>query len=204
LFSSSSTQAGLSPSKLLEPVSLPSKDDPVSIKTSKPTSTTVIKSITAICKDTAPGEPGHTATDTSTDLSIIRLLMERIAKLQEERVARPATKAQEPESSKIQIIYHVNCHDNKSTAQFLDEPLEYGDGSDQTFHLHGQKTFPSDQISLLNAKGEHLCWNQCTLESPSLGSLTLFRGDYKLTSDTIRYLIIRTIYVNMEVPCRYF
>jgi hypothetical protein len=76
---------------------------------------------------------------------IIRLLQERIAKLQQEKLKLPATKLEGEQSSRIQIIYHVTCHGDNTTNSFLDEPLKSGDGSDQTFHLQGHKIFPSNR-----------------------------------------------------------
>jgi hypothetical protein len=88
---------------------------------------------------------GHERFDASvSDLNFIRLLQERIAKLEHERKRVPKPHVEEEEASRVQVVYKVHCHQRNSATQFLDKPLEYGDELDHGFHLHGQKPFPRD------------------------------------------------------------
>jgi hypothetical protein len=80
----------------------------------------------------------------SSDLLVIRLLQQRIAKLEREKKQVLKSHVEEEEASRVQVIYMVNCHKRGTPSYFLDEPLEYGDNPNRTFHLHGQKPFPND------------------------------------------------------------
>lgn len=81
---------------------------------------------------------------TSSELLLIRLLQQRIAKLQEEKGIRRNMRTEEEEASRVQVVYEVHCQKHNSQTQFLDKPLAFGDSSDQDFHLRGQKLFPSN------------------------------------------------------------
>lgn len=83
----------------------------------------------------------------SSDLFIIRGLQQRIASLQQQQQQQKRGskyRMEEEEATRVQIIYKVYCRNNKGFSCFVDPPLRYGDGSKQTFHLHGQIPFPSD------------------------------------------------------------
>jgi hypothetical protein len=80
----------------------------------------------------------------ASDLSMIRLLQQRIARLEQEKREVFKPRVDEKEASRVQVICTVHCHNRGSPAHFLDKPLEYDNGSDHSFHLHGRKPFPND------------------------------------------------------------
>jgi hypothetical protein len=105
------------------------------------------------------------------DLQIIRILQQRLSKLQEEKENRLfiPTRIEQRDATLVQIVYEVYCHKNNSMNRFSDKPLAYGDNSEEEFHLHGQKPFPRDidlfverqrgAISFIIFKGMECCKN---------------------------------------------
>jgi Domain of unknown function (DUF7025) len=92
-------------------------------------------------------DPRRVATELpSSDLEIIQLLHQHIAKLESEKTTLAKKALKEEEASRVQIVYEIYCHRRPREApraQYFDEPVQY-DPSLEWSHLQGRKPFPQN------------------------------------------------------------